>query len=309
MVCVIKKDIMIQKDEKQNIWHGYYTTSQIRDIQNSIKFIWYQGIDGCNWKTPHYGHRMKVDVFLFKNIDHDCIFILPQKHNSNCWICLILGFIIGLLISYNLFFEKCPSVIKEKIIHDTIFKHDTIHVQIPWDTEDISTIINGKKAEFKIAVLTQEYRWALGKEDYLENGKSFDELGQLVDNFPSFKNAIGLIAVGVASQENFENRKREENRAEVRADNIINMLKMKNYLQSKNLYVLNLGQFTSYFTDSETSYQRRIIIIGIMQQDKSMSFEEIEQSVKQAIIKSNGLAFDKDKYSKFEFYSSNIVSQ
>ena len=76
---------MILKDEKDNIWYGRFTTEEIKQIKNSVQYVWFDGIDNCGWHTPHYVHRLTIDEFLSKAIDKDNIYILPKNGDSSAF--------------------------------------------------------------------------------------------------------------------------------------------------------------------------------------------------------------------------------
>ena len=116
-----------------------------------------------------------------------------------------------------------------------------------------------------------------------------------------FKNSLGIIAVGTASQEG--DRIDEESRARDRADTIISALRVSELADGKNLYRLNLGQYKQKkkLDKVQTGYQRRLILIGIMEKPKNISEQDLEEKLKTAIKSSEGLQFDTDVYSRYEF--------
>jgi hypothetical protein len=161
-------------------------------------------------------------------------------------------------------------------------------VNVSWDYEIREGEFNHKKAKFKIAIVTQEYRWKFENSDSIETGSIKAELPELLDDLKGFNKMIGLIGVGTASQEGIMNQ--EVSRADRRADNIVAVFRQTDLASNKEIYKLNLGQYlvkVPTTSVAETSVQRRVIIIGILQRDNAMNFDEMKEALKDALQKSS----------------------
>lgn len=172
-----------------------------------------------------------------------------------------------------------------------------------WNYEDVEGEFNHKKAKFKIAIITQEYRWKFESSDSIETGLVKKELPELLDNLKGFDNMIGLIAIGTASQEGIANQ--EVLRADRRADNIVAVFRQTDLASNKDIYKLNLGQYLGKEQSTsiaETSVQRRLIIIGIKQKEKEMTIEDTREALKNALQKSSlKYTLETKSYSDFDF--------
>jgi len=171
-----------------------------------------------------------------------------------------------------------------------------------WEYENVQGSTNNKNAKFRVAIVTQEYRWKIAKTDSIETGSISTELPNLLNNLSDFGEVIGLVSVGCASQEGtLEN---EIYRAERRADNVLTILKQHRKTKGvKNWYKLNLGQYSTTQKDKkETSVQRRVIIIGILEKDNSMNGQEVGLALQDALQKSSlKTTVNIDSYSNFDF--------
>lgn len=172
-----------------------------------------------------------------------------------------------------------------------------------WKVEDVEARENGKLAKFRVAIITQEYRWKFESSDSIETGLVMNELPNLLDNLKGFNDMIGLIGVGAASQEG--NLNQEIIRADKRADNIISVLRQNELTENKELYKLNLGKYLIEELNvsiNATSVQRRLIIIGIKERERTMSFEEMKKALQKALQKSSlKYTLDTKSYSNFDF--------
>lgn len=188
------------------------------------------------------------------------------------------------------------SLITIKIIFNLTFN-------VFWNYENVEGEFNHKKAKFRIAIVTQEYRWKFESSDSIETGLVEKELPKLLDNLKGFDNMIGLIAIGTASQEG--NEKQEISRADRRADNILAVFHKVDLVTNKEIYKLNLGQYLikqQSASVAETSVQRRLIIIGIRHKEDKMKFEEVREALKDALQKSSlKYTLDTKSYSEFDF--------
>ncbi|MCP9769411.1 hypothetical protein EGI22_16025 [Lacihabitans sp. LS3-19] len=175
------------------------------------------------------------------------------------------------------------------------------------DYHDVEGEVDGKKAKFRIAYITQEKRYMLDSVNRLTDLSTASEvIRNFIPIFPEVSQSKALIAVGTASQEG-ENREREEQLARSRADTMMFQLKSIPLSNQKELYLLNLGQFTQQIdlNSDETDYQRRMIMIGIMEKDERLTVSQIGQCLQNAVQSPNGLNFNTNNYSLFNFTKMN----
>jgi hypothetical protein len=138
----------------------------------------------------------------------------------------------------------------------------------------------GKKATFDFVAKTQDYAWIRGQADQVtQNGTP---IGAADINTVLFGAEVqkglapstDLIAVGVASQEGTEaeERARAAQRGKVAAgwaDQSVG--------GNKNLWVLNLGQFTpacGSTAEKDTSWERPFVIVGARNQEAGVNLGE-----------------------------------
>lgn len=194
------------------------------------------------------------------------------------------------------------SIVIGSIFGLTINKCVFLEMNIVWNYEDVQGTVNNKNAQFRVAIVTQEYRWKLAKTDSIETGSINTELPKLLNNLDKFDEIIGLVSVGCASQEG--KLEAEVARAEQRADNVLRILRQHKKTKRVNaFYKLNLGQYTTTkSSNKETSIQRRVIIIGIIEKDKSMGEAEVGEALQNALQKSSlKTTVSIDRYSNFDF--------
>lgn len=182
---------------------------------------------------------------------------------------------------------------------------DKLEINFNWDYEDLIEEENDKPITFRVAVLAQEQRWKYESSTEIETGELSEELPKYIRNLSGFKKAKSLISVGVASEEG--NQKKEEDRADRRADEVMKIIKQNRIARGKGLYKLNLGQYLieTNLNSELTATQRRVIIIGIIARERTMTPEEIENALRRALSKSKTLAVKVNHYSKFDFYRVN----
>ena len=140
-----------------------------------------------------------------------------------------------------------------------------------------------KTAEFKLVILTDDYRWKIGSDDLVSNREDSQEtfpLSNLVEVlqenniYEVIDNPNQIISVGTASCEG--DPKDEETRAKDRSIQIHKTL-AKNLFLVKTYHTLNLGQF---HTDKcnpipeKTSFQRAIILIGVRKETEGVILDE-----------------------------------
>ena len=140
----------------------------------------------------------------------------------------------------------------------------------------------GRKATFRIMLFSDEFRWRINSFDALE------QAGKRPQFTPEMKavlnNAVEIITVGASSEEippgiSFpQGRAAEERRAARRADKIA--LWVREALNRPiPVRKLNVGHHAPTGTD-ETSDQRRVVIILVLEQDEETN---IDQSLRSAM--------------------------
>lgn len=181
-----------------------------------------------------------------------------------------------------------------------VYFYLTFNAWIYINTEGVA---NGKTAKFKIAIITQEYKWKIASTDSIETGLIDRELPSLLNNLKDFDKNIGTIAVGTASQEGENGR--EIKRADERADKITLILRTHNVSKNRNLYKLNLGQYSIKDNSKnvvETATERRVILIGIVSADENMEHKDLQQALKDALEKPElQKTINTKNYSNFDF--------
>jgi hypothetical protein len=140
----------------------------------------------------------------------------------------------------------------------------------------------GRKASFRIMLFSDEFRWRINSFDAVESG------GKRPEFTPEMKavlnSAVEIIAVGASSEEippgvSFpEGRAKEERRAGRRAEQIAVWVR-----EALNRPIpvrkLNVGHHAPTGT-AETSDQRRVVIILVLDQDEDTN---IDQSLRSAM--------------------------
>lgn len=325
-----------QTDENGIIWSGPYTIDNLKYFENKENIcVWFKGIEGCTWNKPHYYHRISLKKMI-ENYEHikDGIFVQKDtisqsensKHSKNSenskrknsrlfpipiWVAIItvLGSIIATSIGLC---KKSNSKIDTKgngnIIVDGNNNKVILEKNKEWEWQEIRGIEGNDFVDIKIAfkIVTDEFRWKFKSHELLANGKEIrEELPKYLDNLPDFHNAIGLIAVGMSSQEG--NLIVEEDRAMRRAESIILALRPHSISEKKEIYKLNMGRFKNktLLNKDETSFQRRVVIVAIMDKSDNISLEKLKVCLKDAFSKSE-LSFKEKYYSAFRLYPYSL---
>jgi len=135
----------------------------------------------------------------------------------------------------------------------------------------------GRRASFRILLFTDEFRWRLNSYDTIEDGATFpgftDEMKAVLNS------AQEIICVGASSQEipagvGFKTgRAQEEWRAAKRAERIALWVRQA---ISKPIPVrkLNIGHHTPTRTARDTSDQRRVVVILVLDHDEGANLDE-----------------------------------
>lgn len=284
-------------------WNGPYELDKLLslNILNNTK-IWFPDLCPSGLKEPFTCTHLPITMKEFKRLNSK-----PQSqiyYHGLTWKAIIMW--IGIITTILLFittvieFSNKLFPAEEKLVN-------CINCLCHCEYEDIIGKANDKEAKYRFIYLTAEKRWKYNDEKTLQDGTIVvDYLVENLTTYDSTNTSKGFIAVGVASQEAIT-REREEIRGQQRADEIVTALRLNELTQKKEIYSLNLGQYTNKLDLSidETSYQRRVIIISIMERDSTMSFNELKQSLIDAMRNSEALAYEIDKYSKFDLKLKN----
>ncbi len=217
-------------------------------------------------------------------------------------ICTIVS-IIGAFI-YDVFYDDGlePYSINNTFTYQPTF---TYNADCDCHYEDERVEVNGHIYTFRIAYLSQEMRWKYASHDSVETGLAKNRLKNEFLKIPQFEKAKGVIALGVSSQEGEADG--EFDRADRRADVILLVLRTLEAVHSKSLYKLNLGRHKEQgnLTEMQTSSQRRVIVIGIMEQKDNASVSVIERALREGLNDSEGVQFNTTRYSDFVFTKMN----
>lgn len=335
----------IHTDNDGNVWEGTYSYSEISKLTDQINtFVWFKGVPDCDWETPHILHKITAKDFLTKHTNiQNGIWVLksgqkqttssqpqvnininPQSASSNngipkeIWVALIglVGLVLVALIPLKCGKEPSPSPVIPIPKPEPPPKPDTIsvlkHRNKDWEWEDLEGKSNGNSIKVRVVykIIADQFRWKFGSHEYLDNGQRlYEVLPKYLNSLPDFQDAIGIISVGMTSEEGNVNT--ETDRADRRADNILLAINPSKLALKKNIYKLNLGQHkrTDGKSTDETSYQRKIILIGVMSWSGNMPISEMEKCLKDALKSSEGLSFPTNAYSTFQFKTYKIDYQ
>jgi hypothetical protein len=310
------------KDEFNNHWQGPYKLQELKHLRNkSYVKVWFKGAPNCGWDTPHHKHSMSLADFLSNHpkITEGIWILRTNKHKYTIPIAIVAALITAFATIFTGIFNSSGTQNNNEINGNSNIiiqgeKNTFIINSEEWGLEDSKGEIDGDFVEVRIAyfkILTDKYRWKIGSCELLENDERMaDVLPEYIDNLREsvFETALGLIAVGVASQENNHKRSIEEDRAEQRAENIQSVLNQHPIAKGKESYSLNLGVHKTIdesLNKNETSKQRRVIVIGVMNKSKNISLSKFEECLRDA-LKSSKVSFDINKYSKFDLISAQI---
>ena len=310
------------KDELNNHWQGPYTLQDLKHLRNksSVK-VWFKGAPHCDWTTPHYKHSMSLADYLsdHTNITEGIWILRKNKHKYTIPIAIVAALITAIATIFTGIFNSSGTQNNNEINGNNNIiiqgeKNTLIINSEEWGFEDSKGEIDGDFVEVRTAyfhILTDHYRWKVGSSELLENDERIaDVLPEHIDNLQDsvFDAALGLIAVGVASQENNLERSTEEARAGRRAEKIQSVLNQHPIVKGKKSYRLNLGVHKTIgksLGQYVISDQRRVIIIGVMKNSKNISPSKFEECLRDA-LKPSKVSFDINNYSKFDLISAEI---
>jgi hypothetical protein len=165
----------------------------------------------------------------------------------------------------------------------------------------------GKRTQFTLYVFTQEYHWKKSTI-FVEFDKRIVSEPKMISYLSGIhgdmKSADALICVGTASTDVEDNEAGEEDRALMRALQLVIWTRraLKDAVKSPDLYALNLGH---YREPPDTDEQRLIIVVGVKKVDAAADLENLllpeNGEALKARLKDKGFPFNFDAYSaKFE---------
>ena len=298
-----------------NYWVGPYNITELYSLRPyNSSIIWFpelcpsliQNPEDCSHKPIIFKEFKKLKNRPDEKIYIKKVNVWYLSRQIGLWTAIftLLGSLIGLgekLINKS---DKPTITVHNGNNLNVIIHNDT---KIHCDYEDLIGKYNGKKAAFRVIYLEQEKRWKYKSTTELNDGSLLKELLKNdLNKYPGIDTALGIISVGMASQEG-NNKEKEEIRAGDRADEILYIIRVDSVCNGKKLYELNLGQHQgkSALSTSETAYQRRVVIIGVTSMDETMNFQELKLSLQNAFYDSEGLNFKIEKYSLFDFKNIN----
>lgn len=135
----------------------------------------------------------------------------------------------------------------------------------------------GRRASFRILLFSDEFRWKLSSYDAIEDGASFpqfsDGMKKVLDS------AEEIICVGASSEEvpqgvSFQKgRSQEEWRAARRADRIAVWVRQA-LSHPVPVRKLNIGHHMPTKGGRNTSDQRRVVVILVLEKDQGVNLDE-----------------------------------
>lgn len=170
--------------------------------------------------------------------------------------------------------------------------------EIPISGKDSS----GKKVDFKVVIITQAEMWKSDNDLVLEGNR---EIKHVLPNFlislPLMKKSQNIVCVGSSSLSG--NRLYNIDLAKRRAENIYDIVQNYIDIDKQKTYKLCLGQFHSNTIVIDKSWQRRLIIIGtINEKNETNNIGSIRQALYNALSQSSsGLSINISDYSNFDF--------
>jgi hypothetical protein len=163
---------------------------------------------------------------------------------------------------------------------------EVVHDVVVRNVEDTK----GRRASFRILLFSDEFRWRLSSHSALENGLAAPdftpEMKAVLDS------AREVICIGTSSEEISgavpvkQGRTAEERRAARRADQIALWVRRA---ISKPIPVrkLNIGQHVRTGHARDTSDQRRVVIVLVLEHDEQA---DLDQSLRNAMIQESARA-------------------
>lgn len=173
----------------------------------------------------------------------------------------LAGFGAWLLVTTASEIVRAPAPTPPEVTHDVIVRH----------AEDAM----GRRASFRILLFTDEFRWLLSSFDQVERGRPrfTDEMKAVLNQ------ATEIICVGASSEELpaglsvEEGRLAEERRAARRAEQIAVWVR-EAVSQPIPIRKLNVGHHVPTGGAPDTSDQRRVVIILVLDHDRDTDLDQ-----------------------------------
>lgn len=154
----------------------------------------------------------------------------------------------------------------------------------------------GNNVVFKVQILNDKFSWKLGNEEIIQlNGEDVDVSNYF--NSPEYLNefvdAQYIICVGNSSHEG--RKEKEVERAKRRGEKLAEIISKSLPNKIEKIKNLNLG--INLKSNSESSYQRRLIVILVL---KSKKIANIQDALQNALLQNEILPFSIKNYSNFD---------
>lgn len=217
-------------------------------------------------------------------------------------IFIIIMAISALVIAFLI--VKSPKIIKR--LYFIWFLGLTITVQATYNnlgkTKEIqsTTFVAAdnlnKTITCKVQMLNDKYSWKLKSYEVVQMGgedidiKEYLNSPELIDEL---RHSELVFCIGNSSHEGL--KEEEENRASLRGFNFSSWLKELIPNVQNKIHILDLGVNTA--KKSESSNQRRLIIISLISSDRQVN---IKQALQNGLIRNKILPFNIQDYSKFD---------
>jgi hypothetical protein len=163
---------------------------------------------------------------------------------------------------------------------------EVVHDVIARNVEDSQ----GRRASFRILLFSDEFRWRMSSHVELENKGSEPEF--TAEMKAVLDNAQEIICVGESSEEGPSGvpatraRVEEERRAARRADQIALWIR-RAVSRPVPIRKLNIGQHVPTGQKKDTSDQRRMVIVLVLDHDQSV---DLDQALRNAMAQESGRA-------------------
>ena len=134
----------------------------------------------------------------------------------------------------------------------------------------------GRRASFRILLFSDEFRWRLNSSDVLESGRALEFSPEMK---AVLSDAVEVICVGASSEEiptglpADRGRAQEERRAARRAEQVARWVRGA-LTKPVPVRKLNIGHHEATRQGHDTSDQRRVVIILVLDQDGGANLDE-----------------------------------
>lgn len=156
----------------------------------------------------------------------------------------------------------------------------------------------GRSVGLRLVIISQRNEWKFEDTVMLENGPITSVLPTYLNSFPVFEKFREIVAIGMASEEG--DSLIELGRAGARSNAIAELISnyCKAHRYNNKIYTLNLGKHDVTNKGTNTSYQRRLVIVGVIPEetDDDVIFEV---ALKDALINDEQLEVGLKLYDNF----------